>query len=64
MRPAGGFGEAAGFVEPIEAGIAVGLQHTGEGPQVLTWMLALAIRRIAIEHGGRRLPAQGRSSRT
>ena len=68
MRPAANLGDArralqkhrvggscAGdLVELGEAGVAVGMQPAGEVGQLGAAVLALAIGRVAIEHGWRR----------
>ena len=59
MGPTCHFGDAGGsgvFI-PIEFGkaaIAVGMQMTGKGDEMVAAMLAFAVRGIAVEHGGRR----------
>ena len=54
----------AGLVELVEPGIAVGLQDAAEAREMALRMLALAVGAVAVEHRRRRLPRQGRSSRT
>ena len=46
MRPAGGLADAAGVVEMMEAGVAIGLQGPAEAVQMPARMLALAVRRV------------------
>src|ERR1700692_2405905 len=54
MRPARSLHEWAlsSIVEPVETGIAIGLQDAAETFQMLAGMLTLAIGRIPEEHGG------------
>jgi hypothetical protein len=55
VRPAGGLGNAAIDVEPLEATIPIGLQHTPEGRQMRVWVLGAAVWAVAIMHSRRRV---------
>jgi hypothetical protein len=52
MGPAGGLGDPVAVVQPIEPGIAVGVDDPLEALQMRLWVLALAVGRIA-EQGRR-----------
>ncbi len=56
MRPAGGFLDATGLVDRIEAGVGVRLERAGELLQVPLGVLALAVRCVG-EPNRRVLPA-------
>jgi hypothetical protein len=49
--------------QPLEASIAVDLQHTTEGLEMGGWTLCLSVRAVEIDRGRRFGPDQGRSSR-
>ena len=51
--------DTAGVVQPVEPGIAVGLQHAGEPGQVRLGVLASAVGGIAVAHRRCRRPAIG-----
>jgi hypothetical protein len=53
MRPASGQDDIAARPQPLEAGIAVDVQHPGEVLEMRGWALALAIRRERVD-GSRR----------
>lgn len=53
VRPAGDLDDGTGFVEAVEAGVAVGLQRAAKVAQVISRMLALPVRRVS-EPDGRR----------
>src|SRR5581483_2674365 len=52
MRPASRFLDPLA-IEPIKAGVGIGLQYAGEVGEVRARALALAIRAVAEEHGRR-----------
>ena len=54
MRPAGGLGDVALGIEPVEAGVAVGLQHTMERSEMGAWVEGPAVGAVTVAHGGRR----------
>ena len=50
MRHARHLGDAGPLaVEPVVAGIAIGMQDAAEGSQMLGWSLALPVRAVAVE---------------
>ncbi len=61
MRPAADLGDrtrlARSLVEPVEAGIGIGLHRSGIGRKMRLWMGAGAVGRVE-EHGGRRRVAR------
>src|SRR3954462_2052766 len=64
VRPAGHLHGRRGapvpaLVERVEARIAIGLQKPAEALQVRTRVLALAVRRVAVEHRRRRAAPVG-----
>ncbi len=54
VSPAGDLGDLLA-VEPVEPGIAVGVEIAPERPQMLGRALRLAVGRVAEQHGGRRI---------
>ncbi len=58
MRHAGGFDHAAIAVEAGIPGISVRLEDAAEVPQMLPWVLSLAVRRIPVERCRRSRPGE------
>ena len=56
MGPASGLGDPVAGEQPVEPGIAVGMDDAAEVPQMRLWVLALAIGRVE-EHRRRRAGA-------
>ena len=59
VRPACGFDDGSIFVELLEAGIGVGLEHALVEFQVLLRMFALAVGRVGEPHSRRGLVTRG-----
>jgi hypothetical protein len=53
MAPAAGLDDrrrsASGLIELVISGIGVGMHNTGPALQMLSWMLAAAVRRLEIQ---------------
>ena len=64
MRQAGDLADRAGAGELAEPSVAVGMHPAAEARQMRLRMFGLAVGREAVPRRRRRLPFQGRSSRT
>lgn len=51
------------LVQLVEAGIAVGVQEAAKALQLGLWMNALAVGRVAVQHGRRRRTGVGDARR-
>jgi hypothetical protein len=59
VGPASGLGDPPAFIQAVEAGVAIGMQDSGEASQVGDGTFAAAIGRVAEQRGRRSVASKG-----